>query len=262
MSKSDNKVKEVENQAQVNSNETPVQPEETTGYQKEDSLATRLAKIGKEIGVIKKDGKNKQQGYDFIKYAAVGGKIREVLAKYHVIICPEVEDYSMDEVENSKGNKGYHYVLKMKFLAINGDDHEDKIERHWLSEAADFGDKGINKAETAGTKYFLMRLFNITEIGEKEADETTPDMVKHGSKAQVKLSSQQTAWLMQMYQKIDGLTKSAATSKILGLTIAEAKTEAERLKEAEAIEKDNVSQELELLANTNIIEEMKTNGEI
>lgn len=252
--------KEVQEQQVTNEIKKSTKPE--SGYDKTDSLATRLAKIGKEIGVIKKEGRNQQQKYDFIKYAAVGGKIREVFEKYHVIVFPEVEDYSMDEIENSHGNKGYHYVLKMKFLVVNGDDKEDKIERRWLSEAADYGDKGINKAETAGTKYFLMRLFNITEIGEKEADETTPDMVKHGSKAQLKLSQQQTAWLTQMYQKIDGMTHSAAMSKVMGLTIAEAKSEATRLKEADSVNQESVNQDLDVLANSNIIEEMKKNGEI
>lgn len=141
------------------------------------SLAGKLARIGKEIGVVKKEGRNDQQKYDFIEYSAVAGKIRELFDEYGLIIKPEVIDYEKDEVENKYGSKGYHYILKMKLTIINADDKEDVQEANWLGEAIDYGDKGINKAETSGVKYFLMRLFNISEKGEKEADSENPEMI-------------------------------------------------------------------------------------
>ena len=222
---------------------------DNTGYSAEDSLATKLAKVGKEIGVVKKDGKNSQQGYSFIKYAAVGGRIREVFEKHHIIVIPEVESYEKTEIENKYGNKGFHYVLWMKFLVINGDKPDEQIERKWLSEAADYGDKGINKAETAATKYFLMRLLNITEIGEKEADEDTPEMV--GVKGREKLSKKQEVWLVTNLMKIDEMSQADAQAKVSKMSKAEALLEANRLK-ASMNQKDK---DLEALANTNIAEE-------
>ena len=141
------------------------------------SLAAKLARIGKEIGAIKKDGRNTQQNYDYIEYGVVAGKIRELFDTYGIIIKPEVLDYECDEVENKYGNKGYHYVLKMHFTLINADDKEDIQKANWLGEAIDYGDKGINKAETSGVKYFLMRLFNVSEKGEKEADAASPEPI-------------------------------------------------------------------------------------
>ena len=236
------------------SKETQPKEVETT-YNKEDSLATKLAKAGKEVGVVKKDGKNSQQGYSFIKYAAVGGRIREVFEKHHIIIVPEVDSYAVEEIENKYGNKGYHYTLWMKFLVINGDKPDETMERKWLSEAADYGDKGINKAETAATKYFLMRLLNITEIGEKEADEDTPEMVRRGSKAQAKLSQQQVAWLIANLTKYDGLNASEAKAKVDGMTVADAQVEANRLKELAKEETDEPKdKDLEALANAEIQE--------
>lgn len=130
------------------------------------SLATKLATIGKEIGAVSKSGKNQQQHYDFIEYSVVAGKIRELFDKYHIIIIPSVDSVSTDEIKSKYDSTGYHYVLTMTFTLINGDDKEDREIASWCGEASDFGDKGINKAETAGTKYFLMRLFNISEKGE------------------------------------------------------------------------------------------------
>lgn len=140
------------------------------------NLAAKIARIGKEIGTVKKTGKNSQQNYSYIEYAEVAGRIRELFDEYGVIIVPNVDEYSVDTITNSKGGKGYHYNLKMSFTIINADKPEDKIMATWFSESADFGDKGINKAETSGTKYFLMRLLNISEKGEKESDADTPNI--------------------------------------------------------------------------------------
>lgn len=141
------------------------------------SLASKLAAIGKEIGAVDKSGKNTQQNYNYIEYGVVAGRIRELFDKYHVIIVPSVDNVQQDEITNKYGGKGYHYILTMTFTLINGEDAEDREVASWAGESADYGDKGINKAETAGTKYFLMRLFNVSEKGEEEADKTTPEMV-------------------------------------------------------------------------------------
>jgi len=150
---------------------------QTTKEQKPMSLAAKLAAIGKEVGAVDKSGRNTQQNYSYIEYGVVAGRIRELFDKYHVIIIPNVESVQTDEVTNKYGGKGYHYVLSMTFTLLNGDDPEEREVASWAGEATDFGDKGINKAETAGTKYFLMRLFNISEKGEEDADKHTPEMV-------------------------------------------------------------------------------------
>ena len=140
------------------------------------TLATKLSKIGNEIGKIDKSGKNTQQNYNYIEYGVVAGRIRELFDKYGVIIVPSVEDVETDEISNKYGSKGYHYVISMRFTLLNGDDRDDYIEATWRGESADYGDKGINKAETSGTKYFLMRLFNVSEKGEEEADSKSPEI--------------------------------------------------------------------------------------
>lgn len=146
-----------------------------TKENKPESLATKLAAIGREIGAVDKSGKNTQQNYAYIEYGVVAGRIRELFDKYHIIIIPNVESVQQDEITNKYGGKGYHYVLTMTFMLINGEDPDDREIASWTGEASDYGDKGINKAETAGTKYFLMRLFNVSEKGEEDADKTTPE---------------------------------------------------------------------------------------
>lgn len=144
------------------------------------SLATKLAIIGKEIGTIAKSGTNKEQKYKFIEYAVVAGCIREFFEKYHVIIIPSVESYTAEPVTSANGRGGFHYLLTMQFMIINGDQPDDVIVRPWISEATDFGDKGVNKAITSGTKYFLMRLFNVSEKSDEDADAVTPEIEPTG----------------------------------------------------------------------------------
>lgn len=140
------------------------------------TLAAKLAKIGREIGKVEKSGKNSQQNYNYIEYGVVAGRIRELFDEHGVIIIPSVEDVAVDTITNKYGNAGYHYRLTMSFTIINGDDPTDTLTASWVGESADYGDKGINKAETSGTKYFLMRLFNVSEKGETEADKESPEM--------------------------------------------------------------------------------------
>lgn len=146
------------------------------------TLSARIATISKELGVIKKGGHNSEQHYDFIEYAAVSGKIRELLDKHGVAIIPTVTDYERDDVKSRNGATGYHYTLKMHFTIINADDQADRIEADWMGESTDWGDKGINKAETSGTKYFYMRLFNISEKGDADNDPDSQNNAAEESK--------------------------------------------------------------------------------
>lgn len=140
------------------------------------SLAAKIAKIASEIGAINKSGRNSEQGYYFIEYAAVAAEIREKQAEAGVAIVPQIESYTCSEVRTAKGRAGFHYLLTMTFEVINTEDTNDRIQAKWVGEATDYGDKGVNKAITSAVKYFIMRLYNISEKGEKEADEDTPEV--------------------------------------------------------------------------------------
>lgn len=144
------------------------------------TLAAKIAAVSKDLGAIAKTGHNKEQGFDFIEYATVSGKIRELFDKHGIAIIPQVKEILVTENVTSKsGKQGYHFILKMSFQIINADDPQETIERDWLGEATDYGDKGINKAETSGVKYFYMRTFNISEKGDADND---PDGQDNSSK--------------------------------------------------------------------------------
>jgi hypothetical protein len=145
--------------------------------QRDLNLYQKLAAISGDIGVIKKGGTNREQGYSFIEYAAVAGELRTLFAKYGVVIVPymvKAQKQTREEVTTQRGGKGYHVLVDFAFVVVNADKPDDKFTVTWTGEATDYGDKATNKAATGALKYYLMRQFNISEKGE-DPDETTPE---------------------------------------------------------------------------------------
>lgn len=141
------------------------------------NIYQKLAEITGKIGVIDKGGKNTEQNYAFIEYAAVAGKLRTLFAEYGVLIIPRMPksaEHQREEITTKYGNKGVAILIDFTFEIVNADKPDDKFEVTWTGEAADYGDKGTNKAATSALKYYLMRQFNISEKGE-DNDEHTID---------------------------------------------------------------------------------------
>ena len=133
------------------------------------NIYQKLAEITGKIGVIDKGGKNTEQNYAFIEYAAVAGKLRTLFAEYGVLIIPRMPkstEHQREEITTKYGNKGVAILIDFTFEIVNADKPDDKFDVTWTGEAADYGDKGTNKAATSALKYYLMRQFNISEKGE------------------------------------------------------------------------------------------------
>jgi len=133
------------------------------------NIYQKLSAIMGEIGVVEKGGKNTEQNYAFIEYAAVAGKLRALFSEYGVLIVPRMpkaSEHVREEITTKYGSKGVAILIDFTFEIINADKPDDKFEVTWTGEAADYGDKGTNKAATSALKYYLMRQFNISEKGE------------------------------------------------------------------------------------------------
>ncbi len=142
------------------------------------NLWQKLAAITGEVGVIAKDGTNSEQKYKFIEYAAVAGRLRELFAKYHVVVIPRMGEREVTEITSSYGKKGVAVTIHFEFTFRNADKPDETEVIPWVGEAADYGDKATNKAATAALKYCLMRTFNVSEKGDEDPDSTTIDRGK------------------------------------------------------------------------------------
>lgn len=141
------------------------------------NIFQKIAAITGEIGIVEKGGKNTEQKYDFIEYAAVAGKLRTLFAKYGVVIVPRMAktaDQQRAEIVSSYGKKGLAISVDFTFDVVNADKPDDHFEVTWTGEAADYGDKATNKAATSAIKYYQMRQFNISEKGD-DPDADGPD---------------------------------------------------------------------------------------
>jgi hypothetical protein len=141
------------------------------------NIYQKLAAITAEIGQVEKGGKNREQGYAFIEYAAVAGKLRTLFGKYGVVMVPRMaktEAQQRVELISARGAKGLAVLIDFEFEVINADKPDDKFTVTWSGEAADYGDKATNKAATSAIKYYQMRQFNISEQGD-DPDHESPD---------------------------------------------------------------------------------------
>lgn len=149
------------------------------------NIYQKIAAVAGKVGAVEKGGRNTEQNYSFIEYGEVASRLRTLFAEYGVVIVPNMGLQERTTITSKYGKEGVHAVVHFKFKVINADKPDDFFEVDWQGEAADFGDKAINKATTSAIKYYQMRQFNISEKGEVEADGESHEIVNHKAAAPV-----------------------------------------------------------------------------
>lgn len=129
------------------------------------NLYQKVNAISNEIGKIAKTGRNTNQGYGFIEQAIVVAIIKPLLTEYGVAIIPSVDKHQVMLKE-----KGAKIIVDITFTVVNTDKPDETIICHWVGEGDDSLDKGTNKALTAAQKYFYMKLFNISDKDDPDAE--------------------------------------------------------------------------------------------
>ena len=145
------------------------------------NLFQKLAAISADLGAIQKDGTydGGQRGgsYKFISHAALMGHLRNELARHNVVIIPEVIEATTEGREKHSTYNGQERVsferrvtVRMLFTVVDGDDPESKFTAQWSGEGIDAGDKGTQKAGTSAEKYFLFKLFKVSDKDDPDAE--------------------------------------------------------------------------------------------
>jgi hypothetical protein len=138
---------------------------------KKDNLVTKLAAIMDSIDSVAKRGKNKEQGYSFVRAADVANICRKKLAAANIIVIANEVERKDGEYQTLKGTMMFTVHLRIEYTLIDGDSGE-RITFHGWGDAADASDKSVNKCKTASLKYALRTLFLIPDDSDPEADGT------------------------------------------------------------------------------------------
>ena len=149
------------------------------------SLHRKLAEAMAAIEWQPKTGRNQQQGYNFVSVEVIKDRVREQLAARQVMFYVSVETIARSEYLTKSGATMFHVDIQGEVTFADGESGE-MFTIKTAGEAADTGDKALNKALTAMVKYALIGTFLIP-TGE-DPDQETPDPKPAGRRPQAERS--------------------------------------------------------------------------
>ena len=129
------------------------------------ALAKKILKIMGELHRLPKNGYNNYHNYPYVMEADVTEALRALMVQYEVVLLPRVEGF---EQQGELTTVWLHFTL----LDI---DSGETVTARWPGQGSDKGDKGISKAITAATKYYLLKTFMLSAGDDPEGDTRTDD---------------------------------------------------------------------------------------
>lgn len=136
-------------------------PATTPGTNK-GSLAKKLALVLIEINRVPKTGWNDFHRYKFVTESDLSDAVREHLGKVGVFIFTDVVEITREEVDKTaRGARQWLTRVKLSHTFVEAESGASHTVFSY-GEGIDGADKGIYKAITGATKYFLYKNFLIS----------------------------------------------------------------------------------------------------
>lgn len=172
MTEEKKKVADVSKKEEKNEAKEGVETKAANETEKDLPLAIKIAKAANDMGAIAKDGKNKNQDFQFISESAIKAAVRKVSAKYGFTIFPkQIKNITRYERTTSRGGTLYFYDVMQEFVVTDG---KEEMIGEMMGTGSDTGDKAFNKAVTVALKNFEKQLFNVSDKSENDPDSETP----------------------------------------------------------------------------------------
>lgn len=172
MTEEKKKVAEVSKKEEKTEAKEGVETKAANETEKDLPLAIKIAKAANDMGAIAKDGKNKNQDFQFISESAIKAAVRKVSAKYGFTIFPkQIKNITRYERTTSRGGTLYFYDVMQEFVVTDG---KEEMIGEMMGTGSDTGDKAFNKAVTVALKNFEKQLFNVSDKSENDPDSETP----------------------------------------------------------------------------------------
>ena len=121
MTEEKKKVAEVSKKEEKTEAKEGVETKAANETEKDLPLAIKIAKAANDMGAIAKDGKNKNQDFQFISESAIKAAVRKVSAKYGFTIFPkQIKNITRYERTTSRGGTLYFYDVMQEFVVTDG----------------------------------------------------------------------------------------------------------------------------------------------
>ena len=123
--------------------------------------ATLYANMAKVMGVLKtipKNGRNKQQGYDFVTDSDLLDAIRPALAQHKIALVA-------DMIEVAAGERPTKVLMRFRLCC---GETGAVVESRWWGQSNMPGDKALTAAAVLAQKYFLKATFAISTGDESD----------------------------------------------------------------------------------------------
>jgi hypothetical protein len=147
----------------------------------ESTLAYKIAEAIADLpDNVEPEGVNPHFRYKFYSEKQVSALFRKRLASRGIIMIPHVASHETVERETRNG-RSYLTSMLVEFTLTDG---TESYTGSALGQGDDASDKGANKAFTAATKYFLLKLGLVGGDSDAEADAET-DRRASGSPVEV-----------------------------------------------------------------------------
>ena len=152
------------------------------------SLAAKMVKVlGSVSAKVEKSGYNSHQKYKYVMEADLLEAVRSELIANNVIIFTSVEEVKQE---------GSLTTVRTKHTFVDADSGE-QFEVFSAGQGADKQDKGIYKAITGSSKYFLLKSFLLAGDDDPESESksagTKPSYTKRPAPAPKSVSSKKPA---------------------------------------------------------------------
>lgn len=142
------------------------------------SIYSKISKVMSQVNRVPKNGFNKFHKYAYATESDLTESIRPILIEARLAFFSTVLEQTRE---------GEFTKVKMEFTLVDLDTGETLKSTYW-GEGQDKGDKGLYKAYTGATKYFLMKTFLIPTGDDPEGDTTVDE--RNENSQPVKLASE------------------------------------------------------------------------
>jgi hypothetical protein len=139
---------------------------------KPTGLAKKLTEVTAALDWTKKQGRNKEQGYDFVRAVDIFADVRGELATRGVAFMFSTKNMRTTIMPRDNRSPSYLTEMEADYSFIDGDTGE-VLTGEFVGSAIDTSDKGPWKCITAMLKYIAISVFLLPTGDDPERDEKT-----------------------------------------------------------------------------------------